>query len=46
MQLVKFIELLLPGFQLGIREGARSFYVRSSFIKQNFNFEKSQKLKG
>jgi hypothetical protein len=32
--------------QIGILRGATSFNTRSGFIKQNGNFEKSQKLKG
>jgi hypothetical protein len=37
---------LLTGYQIGIREGARSVQMRAGFIKRNFNFEKSQELKG
>jgi hypothetical protein len=37
---------LTAGFQLGIREGARSFQQLGGFIKQNESFEKSQELKG
>jgi hypothetical protein len=37
---------LTAGFQLGIREGARSFQLWGGFIKQNLNFENSQELKG
>jgi hypothetical protein len=34
---------LIAGFQLGIRRGARSIQIRTSFIKRNKN---SQELKG
>jgi hypothetical protein len=37
---------LLAGFQIGILQGAKCVQLRTSFIKQNRNFEKSQKLKG
>jgi hypothetical protein len=37
---------LTAGFQLGIREGARSFQLSGGFIKQNLNFKNSQELKG
>jgi hypothetical protein len=37
---------LTVGFQLGIREGARSFQLRGGFIKQNENIKHSQELKG
>jgi hypothetical protein len=32
--------------QIGIRRGATSLNVRTDFMKQNGNFEKSQELKG
>jgi hypothetical protein len=32
--------------QIGIWRGATSFNTRTSFIKQNESFEKSQELKG
>jgi hypothetical protein len=35
---------LLAGFQIGIREGARSVQMRAGFIKRNFNFP-SEKFK-
>jgi hypothetical protein len=31
--------------QIGIRGGARSFQLRGGFMKQNGNFEKSEKLR-
>jgi hypothetical protein len=37
---------LLAGYQIGILKGAKCVQLRTSFIKQNRNFEKSQKLKG
>jgi hypothetical protein len=36
---------LLAGFQFGILRGAKCVQLRTSFIKQNINFEKSQELK-
>jgi hypothetical protein len=32
--------------KIGIQRGARFFLLRGGFIKQNENFEKSQKLNG
>jgi hypothetical protein len=32
--------------QIGILRGATPFNIRSSFMKQNGNFEKSQEIKG
>jgi hypothetical protein len=32
--------------QIGIRRGATPFNMRTAFIKQNGNFEKSHELKG
>jgi hypothetical protein len=37
---------LFVGFQIGIRRGARSIQMKTGFVKHNFNFEKSQELKG
>jgi hypothetical protein len=37
---------LLAGFQIRILQGAKCVQLRTSFIKQNKNFEKSQELKG
>jgi hypothetical protein len=36
----------LTGFQIGILRGAGSIQLNNRFIKQNFIFEGSQKLKG
>jgi hypothetical protein len=37
---------LITGFQIGIRRGARPFQMRSGFMKQSYNFNNSQELKG
>jgi hypothetical protein len=37
--------LPLTGFQFGIRRGARSLQMKTGFINQNLNFEKSHELK-
>jgi hypothetical protein len=37
---------LITGFQIRIRRGARSFQMRSGFMKRSQNFNNSQELKG